>query len=178
MLDIIITISKDTPTEWVDQCYESCTDAAFLAGYPVGVILAKGVPGHIGRAMAGGLARATAPYVAWVDDDDYVVADAFSCLHAALLQGPAAVFARETSLLANGRLIKNNERHHLNVYQRDAILDVDLEQYPAIPNVALYRATEKLPVIDVMEWIYVRRRRMSGGMRLRATMTELERSIL
>src|SRR6187549_3566859 len=99
MLDVLITVSADTPKGWVAQCQRSVAEAAGCAGYPVRVITVPGVPGHIGQAMVNGIKVGDAPYVAWVDDDDKVLPNAFSCLKSALEGGPTAVCARELQVL-------------------------------------------------------------------------------
>lgn len=166
MLDVIITISQDTPPEWVQQACDSVGAAAQEAGFPVNRVLESGVPGHIGRAMRAGLLRGSQPYVTWVDDDDYVLPMAFACLAKHLETGAPAICAREVQLLNNGREVQCTQRHHLTAWRRDFLERQPLLEHPAYPLVPLFRAV-KDTAIDEYSWVYMRRIRRSGGMRLR-----------
>jgi hypothetical protein len=166
MLDVLITISDTTPRNWVAQCKRTVEAAAKLAPFPVRVIEVPGVPGHIGHAMANGFAQTTAPYVAWVDDDDWLLPNAFACLERHFESGPAAICAREIHQLANGHLVCVDRRHHLTAYHRDAI-DTGAFDDPAAPNVHLLDAVE-FDAVDERSWVYVHRIRLSPAMRLRA----------
>jgi hypothetical protein len=166
VLDVLITVSESTPRNFVTECRRSVRVAADLAQYPVNVIEVPGVPGHIGQAMLGGLAKSTAEYVAWVDDDDFVLPNAFTCLERHFAAKPAAVCAREIRLLANGRLVPMHHRHHLVAFRRDVVDSVPLREFKAFTNLALYRAAGT-SVIDELSWVYIYRLRRSGGMALR-----------
>lgn len=166
MLDVLITRSLDTPVAFAKQCIESVMLAAERAPFETRIILVPGVPGNIGQAMTDGLKMAAMPYVAWVDDDDYVLPHAFAVLENSMARGAPAICAREFELYANGHMHQGRNRHHLTVYGREWVLQHDLTGFKATPNVALL---ERLPAdtIDLMEWVYVRRVRLSGGMVLR-----------
>lgn len=165
MLDVLITISDDTPPAWVNQCRRSVTEAAALAGYPVSVIEVPGVPGHIGQAMANGFARSAAPYVTWVDDDDWLLPNAFASLALHLTARPTALFARELQQFDNGQIVPFRRRHHLSAYRRDIVERVNLATDAGTPNLELLEAGRD--GIDVIAWVYVRRMRISPAMRLR-----------
>lgn len=167
MLDVIITISSDTPQVWVQQACQSVVDAVRQADYPINPIAANGVPGHIGRAMADGMALGKEPYVAWVDDDDFVLPNAFSCLAPHFRTQPPAICAREVHLFNNGRMINFTQRHHLTAWRRDFLETMPLLEHPAYPLVPLFRAVEDTAV-DELSWVYMRRIRRSGGMRVRS----------
>lgn len=177
MLDILITVSKSTPRNFVTECRRSVHVAADLAQYPVNVIEAPGVPGHIGQAMLAGLAKSTAEYVAWVDDDDFVLPNAFTCLERHFAAKPAAICAREIQLLANGRLLPRSTRHHLTAFRQDIARAVDLNAFPALPNVALSQAA-LANVVDEFSWVYVHRIRRSDAQLLRAAASASERRVL
>lgn len=174
MLDVIITISKGTPGHWVQQARRTCEIAAQVAGYPVRVIETLGWPRHIGNAMAEGFAKSSAPYVAWVDDDDFVAPHAFLVLQDKFGMRPKRIVTRENHLLANGCCYPATDlRHHLSAFRRDVVAGVDLTQFPAIPNVALYKASED-DTVDVHAFVYHRRLRLSSGHYLRSHLNEAE----
>lgn len=167
MLDVLITVSDDTPKAWVTDCRDSVQHAASRAKYPVNVIEVPGIPGHIGRAMAAGFAKTTAPYVAWVDDDDYVLGEAFLCLKPYFAAAPDALCTRELWLTAAGRLLRAGEdrRHHLTAYRRDNIHVPTLLADPARPNARLIERLKR--VKDIPAHVYVWRRYRSKGSALR-----------
>lgn len=177
MLDVLITISESTPRRFVSECKRSVHVAAGLAQYPVNVIEVPGVPGHIGQAMRAGLMKSTASYVAWVDDDDMVLPNAFTCLERHFSEEPSAICAREIQLLANGMLHPVNRRHHLTAFHRDVVDGVDLRQFPGQPNVAIHQAARS-GAVDELSWVYIWRRRRSPGMHLRSQISAAEREML
>lgn len=177
MLDVVVTISKDTPAAWVRQCLRSCEIAATTAGYSVRIIQTPGYPGHIGEAMAEGFAKTDASYVAWVDDDDFVLPNAFRCLAPHFSTQPAAICAREVQLFVNGQLIPQDRRHHLTAFRRSTIEQADLVRYPSFPNVALHHAAAD-NIVDELSWVYVYRRYRSPGSYVRAKAAPAEREIL
>lgn len=158
MLDVHIAVSADTRRDWVDQCLESVARAADAAAYPVNVWRVDGVPGHIGRARQAGYARGAADYVTYVDDDDFVFANAFACLSSALAQAPAAVFTRELQLHGAKR-VTHRTRHHLAVYRRDVLAEFDFAAWPSCGDVATRRLAERHRdgVLDVAARVYVHR---------------------
>lgn len=168
MLDVLITVSETTPHNFVNECRRSVRVAADLASYQVNVIEVPGVPGHIGQAMLNGLARSTAPYVAWVDDDDFVLPNAFSCLEHHFDARPSAICAREIRLLANGRLIPTEGRHHLSAWSRDVLDASDLASCPARPYAPVFKEAMRGTITDELSWVYVYRIRLSAALQLRA----------
>lgn len=176
-LDVIVMVSRSTPAQWVSQSVASVFQASRQAGYEVRLHITKGVPGHIGQAMLGSLRRCTADWVAWVDDDDYVAPDAFSCLQRHFAAAPTAVCAREVHVLANGMSVPQHGRHHLTAYCRDAIRHIDLSLYPSRPNVALLQAVDQ-GAADESSWIYFHRKYRSAGLRLRGQTTVAELELL
>jgi Glycosyl transferase family 2 len=176
MLDAIITVSSNTPAAWVAQARRTVREAADAAEYSVNVIEVPGVPGHIGRAMLAGIMAGTNPWICWIDDDDYVLPNAFDCLQKHMDKPVDAICAREVHVLANGRLRNIQHRHHLTAFRRSAILGVDLREFPSMPNVALHRATPN--VAHERSWVYMRRIRRSPAMYLRAKVGAIERGKL
>lgn len=176
MLDVLVTVSLDTPRLFIATCLESVKRAAEFAPFKVNTIIVPGVPGHIGRAMMNGLARSTGQYVCWVDDDDYVLPNAFDAIADALAERPVAVCAREVEMYANGTFKPCENRHHLTAYRADWVNQHDLLPFRATPNVALLT---RLPTdaIDVPAWVYIRRNRVSGGMKLRGEYQQKEAAL-
>ena len=156
-LDLHVLVRKDTPKDWLRQCFTSIHDAVANAPFPVHVHRLPAVPGHIGRARAAGYAQGTAPYVTYVDDDDYLLPDAFTKIASALAEQPDVVFPHE-QVLQNGKFCTGHVRHHLPIYRRDLI--IDHTQWGWWGDVAQIRAIERQPelkVIEVHEPVYVYR---------------------
>ncbi len=169
MLDVIVTISKDTPPDYVNTCLAPVRNATLLADYPINIFEEPGVPGNIGAAMANGFARTTSKYVMWVDDDDFLLPNAFTAFADDLNHNFAALFAREVMILANGRLVPRDMRHHPAVFRRDVIERVNLATYRAVPNMKLHDIADSVGnTVDIMQWVYMHRIRKSGGSALRS----------
>lgn len=176
-LDVITIVSAGTPRAWVNECRRSIAQARTYCADWVNAIETPGVPGHIGAAMLGGLARGSADYVCFVDDDDFVLPNAFTCLERHFAAQPTAICAREIQWLATGSLLPVDRRHHLTAFRRDIIDTVDLMKFPGHPNVALQNAASN-GAVDEMSWVYVWRRRRSPAMALRANITAADREAL
>lgn len=171
MLDVITVVSETTPKGYIGQCRTSIKRAASLCPFPVNVIETPGVPGNIGLAMHGGLAHGDAPYVVWVDDDDFVLPNAFLCLmrhFAGGPTGPTAIFAREVALLNNGRLRAQYRRHHLTAFRRDVLERMPMHEYTTYTSMDMRNYCEGLGgTVDELSWVYVYRIWPSPGRALR-----------
>lgn len=165
-LDVLITVSADTPKGWVNQCRRSVATAVSHAGFPVNVIEVPGVPGSIVDAMSDGVRRSESRYVAWVDDDDWVLPNAFSCLQRHLFGNPSAIYAREARVLSNGHIVVHHGRHHLTAWHRDILATGAHLRRPAAPLYEM-QAEAGDDAIDELSWVYMRRIRLSGGMKIR-----------
>lgn len=154
MLDCHIIVSADTPRAWVMQCLDSVESAIDRAPFPVTLYVVPGVPGHIGRARAAGYAQGTGDYVTCIDDDDYLLPDAFGALAASLAERPDAIFPAELTL-QNGQLRPGAQRHHLAVYRRELL--IDHAGWPCCGDVAQRMAAERGHVIDLASAVYVHR---------------------
>ncbi len=154
MLDVHILVSHDTRREWVAQCLDSVHEAADRAGYPVSICMVPGVPGHIGKARAVGYSLGLHPYVTFVDDDDYVLPEAFAQMADALRTGAAAICTPELTL-QNGQLRPGHTRHHLIAYRRDVL--IDHAQWSCCGDVAQLAAIAPADVIDLPSPQYVHR---------------------
>lgn len=160
-------VSNDTPRSWVNECRHSVRAAIERCAYSIRAIEVPGLPGHIGHAMMNALKHSSADYVAWVDDDDFVLPNAFTCLERHFTARPTAICARECNLLANGRLVPQKYRHHLTAWRRDFLDTMPLMDHPAYTLVSMFRALSMTDAVDEWSWVYVRRIRRSGGMTLR-----------
>jgi hypothetical protein len=166
-LDVITIVSSDTPKDWVETCINSVEEAGQMVIN--NHIVSDGVEGHIGIAKRNSLKQSNADYVCWVDDDDYVLPNAFSCVTPHLKNQPAAIFTREIHLLCNGKSVHIDRRHHLAVFRRDVLDEMPLEEWP-LPTAHMIPFVEshEAPCIDEMSWVYVYRRYISKAMKLRA----------
>jgi hypothetical protein len=150
MTNVFILTLPNTNQEWLRICVNS------LANEPVTISILDGVEGNIGKGRRAGFALGNAPYVAYVDPDDWVHPGAFAACTAALDANPQAVVAytREAEVDPDGLLISNRQRsfyepyigtsyepfrsHHLSVYRRAALPDLSfLDDYPILPEYAL-----------------------------------------
>lgn len=168
MLDVHINVMEATKPEWVGQCIQTVQAAAERATFPVAVHVFPGVPGHVGLARQRGYSAGSHPYVTFVDDDDFVLPDAFEVLRAALEQGPDAVFGREMHL-QNGHLSVGRVRHHLDVYRRSITDAFEWPRWRYYQDVAIREMASKMTVIDVEEPLYVHRLLSNSNARLLAS---------
>lgn len=175
MLDCHIIVSTDTRRDWVTQCLDSVHEAADRAGYPVRIHTVPGVPGHIGKARAAGYAMGNQPYVTCVDDDDYLLPDAFMQMADALHSGASAICAPELTV-QNGQFRPGHQRHHLIAYRRDVLIDHAV--WPCCGDVAQLAAIPADDVIDLPCPQYVHRLYPDSKARAlrRADPAELERA--
>lgn len=175
MIDCHVIVSADTPRAWVQQCLASVDAAITRAPWPVELHVVAGVPGHIGRARAAGYALGTHPYVTCVDDDDYLLPDAFAAVGEAMACAPDAVFPRETTL-QNGHFRLGWPRHHLAIYRR-AVL-IDHAAWTCCGDLAQRVSASRGRVVDVDHAVYVHRLYSKSKARVlrRARPHELERA--
>lgn len=165
MLDVLTSVLDTTPTEWVGQCVLTVADAARRAGYPVRHIVAPGHAGHMGLARERAFRLSSAPWVCFVDDDDYVLPNAFACLRPHFDAGPDMICTAERQLYNNGRTAPGLRRHHLTVFRRDKVEGFDFAAHAADPDTPLRQTCGT--VVDVPEVAYVWRRYLSAGFKLR-----------
>jgi hypothetical protein len=166
LLDVLITVSETTPKEFVEQCRASVHVAALAADFPIRVIETPGVPGHIGQAMARGFEQTSAPYVAWVDDDDFVLPPAFACLAKHFAAQPQAIYTRELHWWNSDQITPYHQRHHLAAFRRDVIDPAVWFAKRAGIRRGVFLGNE-LQAVDEPSWVYVYRIRESAGRALR-----------
>lgn len=87
LVDVHVLDYRDRP-DWLAQCLTSLEDQPCVVH-----CLRGGWPDHIGAARAEALALGTAPYVAWMDDDDWALPGAFAACVDALEADPTLVGA-------------------------------------------------------------------------------------
>jgi hypothetical protein len=172
MLDVHVAVSESTRVHWVNQCLDSVHEAADRAGYPVQVHTVAGVRGHIGKARASGYALGSYPYVTCVDDDDYLLPDAFANMRESLVAGVSAVCTPELTL-QNGHIREGSKRHHLIAYRRDTLIDHTV--WPCCGDVAQITAIGA-DAVDLSTPTYVYRLYMDSKARVmrRSRADELE----
>lgn len=158
MLDVHILVSNDTRRDWVAQSLASVRDAISRADYPIELHVLQGVPGHIGKGRAKGYSLGSAPWKTYVDDDDYVLPNAFVDLKKYLDSDVAAVFTSEL-VEQNGKFHKHpNPEHHLQVYREDLVRGYD-HHLPSMSDVWCRELAKKDPrgFLSVEDVTYVHR---------------------
>lgn len=158
MLDIHVLKLPGLPIEYEEQRRSSLEVAIASAGFPVKVHEVPGIAGDFGTARSNGYSVGSYPYVSFVDEDDFVTADAFSCLVKALDQKPDAIFTGEI-VLQKGNSFTRNRRHSLAVYRRDLIDHTLLKRWNFRADSAMSALAERGTVIDVPDHVYVYRHR-------------------
>lgn len=164
-LDLHVLVMDYTPRAWLEQCRASIAEAAAAVDFPVHVHYVPGVVGHIGLARQRGYAQGSAPFMTYVDDDDYVLPHAFACLEGAMRSDPAVIFTREIRE-QNGHQFKSDMRHHLAVYRRDVLAGFDYQAHPTMIDVKTADHANRLGAEDVLEHVYVHRLRLNSPSRL------------
>jgi hypothetical protein len=150
-LDVHVLISDDTPRAWVRQCLQSIEVAKLRSPIPIHVFTVAGHPGHIGMGRWKGYQLGNAPYVTYVDDDDYLEPLAFERVAQELIHNPDVVYPLERVWL-NGRSTKGLQRHHLPVYRRCHI--IDHRPYPCAGDVAQMEYVRDLRIVEIPEYLY------------------------
>ncbi|MDD5084215.1 MAG: hypothetical protein PHT88_04810 [Candidatus Moranbacteria bacterium] len=95
MIDCHVLTLPDSPKDWLAQCLDS------ICHPQVTVHRVDGVIGHVGAGRKMGLAQGTAPYVTWIDPDDWAEPGAFDRILAELR--PDGLCTAETVRLPDGR---------------------------------------------------------------------------
>lgn len=158
-LSVHILTLPDTRRDWLGQCIESVAVAAARSPVPVEVHVLPGVRGHLGLARAAGYAAGSAPWRCYVDDDDYVLPEAFEMLAPHLQEDVAAIFPRER-IEQNGRLHPHTQgRHHLWPVRAELADAFPHSDWPSMPDEMLRQAAAADPrgVLDIDAVVYVHR---------------------
>lgn len=149
--------------EWQTACLQSIREAVSFSPFPVKVRVFEGVPGHIGEGRSRAYSVGIQPYVTYVDDDDYLLPDAFANMAEAFTDSPSAVFTSELTL-QNGNLSAGLQRHHLAVYRRDQLINHC--DYTVCGDMAQLTAVQGT-IRDIEAPGYVHRLYISEGRKLR-----------
>lgn len=165
MLDVHVLTLPDSRQDWLQQCLASVDAAARAAPFPVGVHVVDGVAGHIGLGRARGFALGESPFVTYVDDDDFVDADAFACLSTAFESSPRLIFTQER-MVQNEKPAGCGGGHHLAVLRREDAIAHDWSNHPAGGEAELYRSLG--PWVQLPNVVYTHRLYRSRGRALRA----------
>ena len=115
MIDIHVLTHEGTRLDWLDQCLQS------LEGHPANVHVIDNAGHSVGEGRARGYAQGSAPYVAYVDSDDYVLPGCFeACLGG--LEIHRSVVTMEQIIYFDGRTFPfPKPGHNVAVYRREDI---------------------------------------------------------
>lgn len=117
MIDVHVLTHEGTRQDWLDQCLAS------LRSEPVNVHVVDNAGRSVGQGRARGYALGSAPYVAYVDSDDYVIPGCFDACLEALQHNHAVVTLEQVE--RNGFVIPvPKPAHNVAVYLRS-----DVEPY-------------------------------------------------
>lgn len=151
MLDVHVLIGMAKPV-WRRECLRSVYHAAGFAQFDVSVHLVTAIPGDIGIGRAKGYAMGFHPYVTCVDDDDFVLPNAFSQMASHIGSGMALLTPEWLDY--NGRRIKGKSGHHLTVFPRDRL--IDHERWAACGDI-VQNAMVRDGAVELPEAAYVHR---------------------
>lgn len=159
MLDVHILTLPNSRQGWLRQCVASAKAAAAKADYPVHIHVVAGIDGHLGKARAKGYSYGSAPWKCYIDDDDYVLPEAFVVLGDHLDKDLAAVFPREYVEQNGKRHGGTTGRHHLWPVRSDLALSFEHDKWPSMPDEMLRRhaASDPRGVLDIDDVLYVHR---------------------
>lgn len=153
-LDIHVLYLDGLNPCWLAQCLGSIRYAMSLSALKVNLFVLPGVPGHLGQARMLGYGKGQAPYVSFIDSDDYILPRAFQCLEEPLRDRPDAIFPSELHW-QNGYFLRGNQRHHLPIYARHLI--IDQSEYKSCGDVAQIQSVANRNVVEIPEPVYVHR---------------------
>ena len=165
MLDVHVLKLPGLSIEYEEQRRSSLEVAIASAGFPVKVHEVPGIAGDFGTARSNGYSVGSYPYVSFVDEDDYVTPNAFSCLLGALTASPDAVFTGEI-LLREGDFTTRNNRHSLAVYRREFVDHGLLKHHNFRADRVMAGLASSGKVIDVPDHVYVYRCRLDSPARI------------
>ena len=165
MLDVHVLTLPGLPEEYTTQRRASLDIAVSNAGFPVKVHEVPGIAGDFGTARSNGYSHGEYPYVGFVDEDDYVMPNAFSCLTEALADKPDAIYTGEI-VLYEGKTLNRNTRHNLAVYRRELIDHELLRRWNFRADRVMASIASTRNVIDVPDHVYVYRCRLDSPAKL------------
>lgn len=171
MLDVHILTLPTSNKKWFAQCLASVEEARLRADYEVNVFVTDGVEGHIGKGRKKGYALGNSPWKTYVDDDDYILPEAFKVLGQHLHKDVTAIAPRE-HVEQNGMLHKfTKPRHHLVTFKSEFINAIDWDDWIHYGDVLAVNLAQKPPhsLLELDDVLYVHRVYLqSAGRRCRA----------
>lgn len=163
------------------QCLSSVQLARKFAGYEVNVFVEEGIQDHLGLGRKKGYAEGTSKWKTYVDDDDFVLPNAFSALAPYLDRDVIAICPREHSM-QNGKLHATTvPRHHLITFDSEFINEHDWENWIHFGDVAAIQKAMQHPkgILELEDVLYVHRIYYnSEGRRLRRKYPEERERLL
>lgn len=152
MLDVHILNYDPNPEFW-KQCIDSVNVAVNNANYPIAIHITNGDI-NFGKARHEAYRLGIYPYVTFVDNDDYLLPQAFSILEPVLYQNPDAIFTRELQLGIDGKIRSViSGRHHLQIYKRSML--IDHESQGDFCDLRQLKSIKGKNCIDLLDQVYV-----------------------
>lgn len=118
-----------------------------------------------------GYSRGNASWKTYVDDDDYLLPNAFALMKDSMDSGTEAIFSKEL-MWQNGYTFDGYPRHHLIAYRKEVTESFDQTSWVVAGDLAMARSVDG---IDLLEAGYVHRLHESGGRVLRRSHVEENR---
>lgn len=154
MIDVHVLTHEGTRQDWFDQCLAS------LEQEPVTVHVVDNAGRSVGEGRARGYALGTAPFVAYVDSDDYVLPGCFdACL--AGLEAHRAVVTMERVVSGDFVFPALRPGHAVAVYRREDVTP-HLWRMAASPHTADWHVRKALKPTQLTVEGYVWRVHAAG----------------
>lgn len=130
-VDVHVLTLPDSNSVWLEQCLES------LHREPCNVYVVEGVKGHLGLSRIKGYSLGSAPFVSFVDCDDYVLPGVIdACLETIKADLQCSAVITKEKILRDGNLLTQQSfgGHHLYLAKRSCIelLFEDFKQHQFI----------------------------------------------
>jgi glycosyltransferase involved in cell wall biosynthesis len=158
-LDVHVLYLPTNNKVWFEQCRKSIDEAVSNAGFEVNVFYLPGVRGDLASARQAGYAKGKSRWKTFIDDDDYVLPEAFRDVGKYLSMEVAAVFPREY-VWQNEKLHQGTQgRHHLPIYSSEFLKAVEFCEWRNLIDVAIKEEAlrHSSGVLDVDDVVYVHR---------------------
>ena len=143
----------------MSEAIASVKAAQEVAPFPTDLHVLDADTTSIGKGRMAGYAKGNHPFVTSVDDDDWVLPNAFYMLRDALKQNPVGVTTGSYLCLpGQTQLLEASTRDNLRVFRRDVALSSGLEDWPVYDSwVAMHHADTQGEVIEVDVPVYYQR---------------------
>lgn len=167
LIDVHIVRGPNENPEWWERCTNS------LQGHPINVHVVDRVEKDIRAARYNGFSQGTAPYVSFVDPDDYVLPETFEKCLDVIQTSPdnvCGVYTMSNTFNQRSSKIKPLKSympwnidymrhpsyvHQIVVYKRDILLDVFSKNFNRIPNVIYTEYTLHCLMAIKYDWIAI-----------------------